>query len=632
MGPRHPTARGLPVSFLLVTHGYHFGVRFDLTDRNTIGRSSSCTVQLLDEKVSRVHATISAEGDGYSVRDEGSSNGTGVNGELMLEPTPLRPGDELAIGNNLLLFDPPVRILRDRGGVGAVVLAETGEGDLISEAGAVTTDAVDSLPFSPSSLITAVARVLASNRSTGFSWLLLEALARGVGAERAALLRVREGADETTALLTFPAQSRVGVPRVLLDRVIEREKSQRLDDAVTELKVRGGRTRFEARAGTSLCLPLTRRGRIEAVLYLDSQVPRAFHSLPLPMLEDVATLTLPVFFSALRIPGDDGPVPDAGQAPVAESLAMKQVVESVERFAGNDLPALLIGEDGCGREEIARYLHRRSARRRGPFVDVRCDALAQDRMESELFGHEKGTFPDARYRRSGAFEEADGGTLFLRGIDELSPAVQAKVQRALQEGRFYRQGGGRPVVADARIVAGVRRDLTRKVRHDEFREDLYHALERQSAEVPPLRERGADLQTLVARIFDRFNATANTEIASIEEGALDQLQRHPWRGNLLELEQILRKALVLTSGDRVTAESVRQVLETQVDPVGVDQSLTLGQAIRGLESRLLIEAVVKATGRKSHAAAILGITREELDRKLAEYGIDLAREVGHTIY
>ena len=632
MGSALPIGAGVTLSFLLVTHGYHFGVRFDLADTCTIGRSSSCVIQLLDEKVSRVHVTITSGPEGYVVRDEGSSNGTGINGELMLEPTRLRPGDELAVGNNLLLFDPELQILRDRGGVGAVILTQEGEADSISEASGLTPDTADSIPFSPASLVTAVARVLASNRSTGFSWLLLEALARGVGAERAALLRVRGEGRMPQALLTFPAQSRVGVPKALVDRVLEREKPQRLEDSVSELKVRGGRTRIEARTGTSLCVPLTRRGRMEALLYVDSQVRRAFHSVPLPMVEDVATLALPVFFSSLGIPGDDTPPPGAGEAPVAESLPMKQVVEAAESYAGNDRPVLLVGEAGSGREDIARYIHRRSNRRHAPFVALHCDALSLERMESELFGHEKGTFPDARFRRAGQFEEADGGTVFLRGVDELSLSVQAKLQRAMQEVRFYRQGGGRPVVSDARIIAGVRRDLTRKVRHEEFREDLYRALDEQSAQIPPLRERAPDLQILIARLFDRFNATANTKISSIEEGALEQLQRHPWRGNLRELEQILRKALVLTTTDRVKTETVRQVLETQVDPVGVDQSLTLGQAIRGLESRLLIEAVVKAIGRKSHAAAILGISREDLDRKLAEYGIDLAREVGHTIY
>ncbi len=624
--------RGFEVSFLLVTHGYHFGVRFALGDRVTIGRSSACTIQLLDEKVSRVHATLEADGDSYLLQDEGSSNGTGLNGELMLEPTRLEPGDELAVGNNLMLFDPTLEIFRDRGGVGAVVLADSGDLDAVAEASAVTPESMDSVPFSPANLVAAVSRVLASSRATGFSWLLIEALARGLGAERAALLRIRGDGREPQGLVTFPAQSRMGIPRALLQQALEREKPQRLDDAVTELKVRGGRTRIETRSGTALCVPLTRRGQVDAVLYVDSQVRRAFHGIPLALIEDTATLILPIFLQSLNIPLGDGPPADAGQSPVAESLAMKQVVEAAERFADNDRPVLLVGEAGAGREEIARYLHRRSDRRHGPFVAIHGDALARDRIESELFGHEKGTFPDARFRRSGGLEEADGGTLYLRGLDELPLAVQAKLQRMLQEGRFYRQGGGRPVVADIRLVAGVRRDLTRKVRHEEFREDLFHAIEGQTAELPPVRERGADLQALIARFFDRFNATADTEVSSIEEGALEQLQGHPWRGNLRELDQVLRKVLVLTHGERVTEGTVRMVLETQVDAVGVDASLTLGQAIRGLESRLLVEAVVKATGRKSHAARILDISREELDRKLAEYGIDLAREVGHTIY
>ena len=620
------------MSFLVVTHGYHFGVRFRLADRNTIGRSSACTIQLLDEKVSRVHAVVYAEGDGFFLRDEGSSNGSGLNGELMLEPTRLQPGDELAVGNNLMLFQPELAILRDRGGVGAVLIADTGDPGKVVEASVVTPDASDSIPFSPASLVAAVSRVLAGNRTTGFSWLLLEALARTLGAERAALVRIPGEGLPLQALLTFPAQSRVAIPRALLDRTLEREKSLRMEDAVTELKVRGGRTRIETRSGTSLCVPLTRRGRTEALLYLDSQVRRAFHAVPMPLIEDLGILTLPVFLASLGVATGDTPPPDAGRIPVAESYDMKQVMESAERFATNDRPVLLLGELGTGREDLASYIHRRSRRRHGPFVSVRLGELSTERMESELFGHEKGTFPDARFRRSGRIEEADGGTVFLRDIADMPAAVQVKLQRALQEGRFYRQGGGRPVIADVRVMASTRRDLTRKVRHDEFREDLYRVLQRQQADLPPLRERGVDLQPLIARQIDGFNAVVGGQITAIDEGALERLERHSWRGNLRELGQVMRRVLVLTTGDQVKSDTVRQVLETQIDPSGVDESLALGQAIRGLESRLLIEAVVKANGRKSHAAQILEIPREELDRKLVEYGIDLAREVGHTVY
>ncbi len=614
------------VPSLLVTHGYHFGTRFELLDLTTIGRSSTCTIQLLDEKVSRLHATLYRDGDHFYVRDEGSSNGTGRNGQLLLEPGMLRPGDEVAVGNNLMLYEPRMEILRDRGGAGAVVICDGGDADQINEGGAAALSSGEGLGFQPASLQAAVARVMASSRSSGFAWLLLEALVRGVGAERAALLRMR-GKAGLQALLTYPGQSRVTVPRILLERVQELGKGVRMEDGVSQLKIRGGRTRVESKLGSSLCVPLMRRGELEAILYADTQVRGAFRALPLTVVEDMVSVCYPALLSAVHVPISGMRSAVKPQRPIASSAAMKKALRAADRMATVDEPFLVAGEPGSGREELVRHAHDHSPRRHGPMVVVACDFLPEARAESVLFGHEKGAFAGAAARKPGKLEEADCGTLLLKEIGDLAPALQLKLLRAIQEGRFYRQGGSRPVYCDVRVVGASRRDLSRMIRDEEFREDLYAQLEPRRIDVDPLRERADDLEPLIARIVASINAELGVTLKGFEPGALNRLQRHPWRRNVRELEHVLRRVLLLSEGDEVGEEAVAEVLATQVDPAGVDETLELGQAIRRVESRVLVGAMRKADGRKGRAAAILGLSREALDRRLAEYGVDLAREL-----
>jgi len=629
MAPNEPSGGGC-VASLLVTHGYHFGTRFDLLERTTIGRSSDCNIQLLDEKVSRLHSTIYLEGDRYLVQDEGSSNGTGRNGQLLLEPAALKPGDEVAIGNNLMLFDPHLEILRDRGGSGAVVIAEGGEADQISEGGVATTSTGDHLTIQPASLQAAVARVMSSSRSSGFAWLLLEALVRGVGAERAAVLRLRGTSGPFQALLTYPAQSRVTIPRMLLEQSREQARGLRMDDGVLQLKIRGGRTRIEGRLGSSLCVPLIRRSQVEALLYLDTQVRGAFRSLPMTVLEDLATTCYPALLAGLRVPLGGEASRRPVQRLIASSVAMKRAVEQADRCAASDVPYLITGESGSGRDEIATFVHQRSSRRDGPLVTLSCDSLPPERAESAAFGHEKGAFAGAGARHRGVLEQADCGTLLLREIGDLPPALQLKLLRAMQEGRFYRQGGSRPVHCDVRIVGATHRDLTRMIRDEEFREDLHHRMATLQVDVPPLRDRPEDLEPLIARTLSRFNADLGLHLSGFEPGALEKLAAHRWRRNVRELEHVLRRVLLLCKTDEMSADVVEAVLSTQVDPTGVDETLELGQTIRRVESRVLIRAMSKAGGRKTRAAAFLGISRESLDRRIAEYGIDLARALGQT--
>ena len=244
-----------------------------------------------------------------------------------------------------------------------------------------------------------------------------------------------------------------------------------------------------------------------------------------------------------------------------------------------------------------------------------------------LFGHEKGAFAGAATRHRGKLEQADCGTLLLKEAGDIPRSLQLKLLRALQEGRFFRQGGSRPVYCDVRVGVATHRDFSRMIRDDEFREDLYLRFDHLRIDVPPLRRCLEDLEPMIARIVAGMNADFGLSIRGFEPAAIELLQDHRWRRNSRELEHVLRRVLLLSESEDVQASDVGDVLATQVDPSGVDETLELGQSIRRVESRVLSGAVRKAGGSKARAAALLGLSRESLDRRIAEYGVDLAREL-----
>ncbi|MCK6528878.1 sigma 54-interacting transcriptional regulator [Myxococcota bacterium] len=614
------------MSTLLVTHGHHFGVRYDLMERTTIGRSSSCSIQLLDEKVSRLHSTLYREDGHVWIRDEGSSNGTGVNGELLLEPRRLQAGDEIAVGNNLLLFDSDITILRDREGAGAVILSRIADATAVTEAG--TGASPDGVAFHTEGLIGALARALASPKERRASpWTVLEALVRGIGADRAALLRAPEEGEPLKAVATYPARGRVAVPQDLVERCLSEGKALRMDDAVSDLRIRAGRSVIESRIGSVLCIPVSRGGRVLALLYVDSQVRGAFRSLPVGVVEDLAVLLLPSLMEPSPQPAP-APPDAAEDAPVSQSPAMHRLLKLARRYATSTATLLLTGESGTGKEVIARWIHHLGPRRERPFVAVNCGALPEALAESELFGHEKGAFTGAVLKRVGMFEQADRGTLLLDEVGDLPPPIQVKLLRALQEGRFYRVGGTRPVECDVRVIAATHRDLEEMVREGRFREDLFYRLNVLRLEVPPLRERIADIEPLVQRFVERFNARAGTAFRGFTPEAMGLLEAHPWPGNVREIENFVERVMVLCEEDVVDADAVREQISEAGDGGGSalgDRPLPLAAAVARLERQLVEAALRKAGGKKSHAARILGISRPTLDRKIEEYALEVVR-------
>jgi DNA-binding NtrC family response regulator len=308
---------------------------------------------------------------------------------------------------------------------------------------------------------------------------------------------------------------------------------------------------------------------------------------------------------------------------IGSSPEMLSVYRVVARAAASDATVLLLGESGTGKEMIARALHTRSRRAGRPFVAINCAAIPDNLLESELFGHEKGAFTGAIGRRIGRFERASGGTLFLDEIADMSLALQAKILRALQEREIERVGGGDPVRFDVRVVAATNQDLASAVAAGTFREDLYYRLAVVTLRLPPVRDRGADLDRLAEHFAGLYACIHHRPARAISEDALGILRNHPWPGNVRQLRNAMERAVVMCEGRVLLPEHLPADVRAPGEPGRSDEPTVPLLSLAEMEQRMIRRALAATGGNHTRAAEILGIHRNTLRRKIAEYGIDV---------
>ena len=308
-----------------------------------------------------------------------------------------------------------------------------------------------------------------------------------------------------------------------------------------------------------------------------------------------------------------------GVTVIHKSELMKQVMRMVDRVAPSNASVLILGESGTGKELLAHSIHIKSQRRDKPFVAINCGALRETLLESELFGHEKGAFTGAYTRKIGLAETASGGTLFLDEIGELSPGMQAKLLRFIQEGEIYRVGGKEPIRVDIRLVSATNRELDAEVMKGTFREDLYYRINTITVHSPPLRRRKEDIELLVTHFLSHNTSRVLNRGRQMSEEAMSVLMKYDWPGNIRELQNLCERLQILADGEIIQSSDLPENIlspECRFSSEDYDPSMTLYD----LEKRHIIKALNYFDGNKTQAANALGITIKTLYNKLHEYG------------
>jgi DNA-binding NtrC family response regulator len=312
---------------------------------------------------------------------------------------------------------------------------------------------------------------------------------------------------------------------------------------------------------------------------------------------------------------------------IGQSAPMHHLYRIVKRVAKTDSTVLITGESGTGKELIANAIHYQSTRRDMPFVPINCGAIPEELLESELFGHEKGAFTGAFKERRGRFELANKGTIFLDEIGEMSPKLQVKLLRFIQEMKFQRVGGSRTVEVDVRILAATNKDLERAVAESEFREDLFYRLNVIPIHVPPLREREGDIAILIQHFLKQHCLKKTIPQKQMSAAAIESLVQYDWPGNVRELQNVIERLVILTDTDEIQLYDLPkrmqavQPIEARHTDLGVD-GINLKETLDDLENRLILDALQRAGGVKNKAAKLLGLNRTTLIEKMKKKQID----------
>lgn len=329
---------------------------------------------------------------------------------------------------------------------------------------------------------------------------------------------------------------------------------------------------------------------------------------------------------------------DALDAIIGESEEMKQIKDLIRRVAGTDATVLITGESGTGKELIANAIHALSPRRDGPFVKVNCGSIPETLLEAELFGHEKGAFTGAITRRKGRFELANGGTIFLDEIGEISPKLQVALLRVLQEKEFQRVGGEEDIKVDVRIIAATNKNLEEEVKKGNFREDLYYRINIITIHIPPLRQRKVDIPILATHFLNLYSNTYKKTVKVLSKDLLDILIEYPWPGNVRELQNFIESAVIMCNKDELTVECIpphyrTKILSPKLDLHTLPQRqatlspqkpilvIEVGKTLEEIEKSAIEETLKLTNYNKSKTARILGITRKTLIMKMEKYNL-----------
>jgi two-component system nitrogen regulation response regulator NtrX len=358
----------------------------------------------------------------------------------------------------------------------------------------------------------------------------------------------------------------------------------------------------------------------------------AFDFIEKPLASERVLVTIRNALDQTRLQNENRTLKRAAEARhqmVGESPALRQIWDAIKRASPTNATVLLLGESGVGKELVARSIHRNSLRSRERFVQVNCAAIPEELIESELFGHEKGSFTGATEKQIGKFEQADRGTIFLDEVGDMSAKTQAKVLRVLQEGEVERLGSAKTIKVDVRVIAATNKDLEQEIDKGTFREDLYFRLSVIPIRVPPLRDRREDVPALVRHFVDLFSRENNRKPQRFTQAALEYLQKARWKGNVRELRNTVERLLIMTPGDSIDVDDLRDVVRAdarpaqgnQQEPNDKDRPGTLREFKESAERAFLVEKLRENAWNISKTAEVIGTPRSNLYKKLEQYAI-----------
>jgi transcriptional regulator with GAF, ATPase, and Fis domain len=599
---------------------------FPISGEISVGREADNTIRLEDPWVSARHCTIAEQNGRFILQDLESHAGTFVNG-IPVTQRELTGGDEVAIGNSLFLFQleksldlPRNEVRMDREEAPHAVTAE-----LHTEAMEnLSPEALAALP-PPERMGRNLNALLRISRAIGslrdeesLPWQLLGMIFDVIPAERGAMVLLEEDAKEVRSQVAWDRlggpDSPVHISQALVRRVVEtRTPLWNCGEPRRRSEVERTRPAF-------LCVPMVAEKRVIGILYLESGSGGAvFTQQDLELLASIAGLGVIGIENARqferlsneyqRLRAEVSLTHDM----VGRSAKMRDVYQIVERVAASDSTVLICGESGTGKELAARAIHKNSGRKDQAFVALNCAALTETLLESELFGHEKGAFTSAVNLKKGFLEVAEGGTIFLDEIGELSPILQAKLLRVLQEREFTRVGGTRAIKIDVRFLAATNKDLQKGVREERFRADLFHRLNVISLTLPALRERAEDTGELAEHFVARYAKKCNRRVTGISDAALECLRRYEWPGNIRELENAMERAVVIGSSEKILAEDLPESVQESGQEAATAPA-KYHEAIRDLKKQMILSALEQTGGNMTEAAKHLGVHANYLHR------------------
>jgi transcriptional regulator with GAF, ATPase, and Fis domain len=610
----------------------------------TVGRSGENDIPVLDLRASRRHCRVERHGQQHLLVDLGSQNGTRLNGHLV-ERAALKAGDVIGVGEARLWFDRAPAPDSDPGRITMVPEAKTAPGQ-------------DRL-----ARLQRVVRALNSElHQQKLLEIIVDHLVEVSGAERGFLvLAADEGRPEARVARNFE-QEDVQAPEVafstsLVKKVVETGEPILTANAVEDVRFAENLSLNAIRARSVMVLPFKLRGKAIGALYVDNRLQKgAFAEAELATLLSLADLAATAIERArlyeenerhaleledlnrrlaLRVENQERELVEVrdrlrtvGQpegsypAIVGRSGTMRDVLRLLDKIVPTEEPVLITGESGTGKELIARAIHGKGPRAKRPFLSENCAALTDTLLESELFGHVRGAFTGADRDKKGLFELADQGTLFLDEVGDMSPEMQKKLLRALQEGEIRPVGGKATRHVDVRIVSASNKELDRLVRAGEFREDLYYRLKVLTIRLPALRERKDDLAALVEH-FLALHGAKSRRPKRLGAGVMEMLQAYDWPGNIRELENEVKRMLALGEDEITTdvlSDAVRRGARGEGGD-GEDAVQNLVELVERVERREIGKALEQAQGNKTRASDLLGISRFTLQRKLEKYGL-----------